>query len=268
MAAQDRGLKTVKSLDRAFALLTMLGQADHPLSVREMSAQTGLPRPTVYRLVNALTAHGAVVASNGRVAIGPRLLWLAAQRLEQIELRTTGRPHLLDLCNGTGETAHLAVLEQGQVVYIDKVESPGPLRMASAVGKIMPAHSTALGKAMLAYLPEKQVRDILAAHGLPQRTANTITDAGRFFDELAAVRAHGYAIDNVENEEGIRCVGAPIMDHRGQVAGAISLSGSAASITLERARRDLSPRVRETAHQISLAMGWEGGLSVREGGEQ
>lgn len=214
---------TVQSVDRVIALLDVLGHTGRPLNVRELSAAVGLPRPTIYRLVHTLSAHGVVVAIDARYTIGPRILSLAAHRLEQIELRAVGRPFLLGLRNETGETVHLAVLEQGQVVYIDKVEPTGPLRMASAIGKIMPAHSTALGKAMLAYLPEQQVRQTLHTHGLPRRTANTITAVDRFFEELAAIRARGYAIDNVENEDGIRCVGAPIMDHRGQVGGGKSV---------------------------------------------
>jgi len=258
---------SVQSVERVIAVLDVLGRAGSPLRVRELSAAVGLPRPTVYRLVRTLSVHGLVVAVDSGYTIGPRILSLAAHRLEQIELRAVGRPFLLALRDDSAETAHLAVLEQGQVVYIDKVESPGPLRMASAIGKIMPAHSTALGKAMLAHLPEAEVRRIIESRGLPRRTPNTITDPGRLREELAAARARGYAIDNVENEDGIRCVGAPVMDHRGQVAGAISISGSMATITLERARRELGPRVRATAQQISRALGWEGTLPVREGGE-
>ncbi|MDQ7850441.1 MAG: IclR family transcriptional regulator [Armatimonadota bacterium] len=257
----------VKSLNRAFTLLMALGQASRPLSVAELIVRTGLPRPTVYRLVHTLELNGAVVASDGRYAIGPRVLWLAGRRLGQIELRAAGRPHLVELARRTGETAHLAVLEQGQVVYIDKVESGGPLRMASTVGAIMPAHCTALGKSMLAFLPPAQLQEVLRTHGLPRRTANTITDPARLLAELAAVRARGYAIDNVENEEGIRCVGAPIMDHRGQVAGAISVSGSVATITLERARRELSPLVREAAQHISRTLGWTQPPVRSRGGE-
>jgi DNA-binding IclR family transcriptional regulator len=130
----------------------------------------------------------------------------------------------------TGETVHLGVLEAGQVVYVEKLESPGPLRMASMVGRIVPAHSTALGKAMLAYLPGAGGADRGEAR-LVRRTPNTITDPARLFQELAAIRARGYSIDNVENEEGIRCVGAAIFDHRGRVAGAVSVSGSVASIS-------------------------------------
>lgn len=249
----------VQSVERVITLLEALARAGGPVQVRELSAQVGLPRPTVYRLLETLTRHGFAVSADGGFTLGPRILALAAQRLEQIELRAVGRPVLEALRDATGETVHLAVLEQGQVVYIDKLESPGPLRMASAVGKIMPAHSTALGKAMLALHPPDVVEAVIARHGLPRRTPNTITDRGRLLEELAQVRARGFAIDNVENEEGIRCVGAAVLDHRGRVAGAVSLSGAATSITLERARRELGPRVREAARAISRALGWRGG---------
>jgi DNA-binding IclR family transcriptional regulator len=253
-----RGRGGVQSLERAAALLRALAEAGRPLSAGELAAAVGLPRPTVYRLLQTLCTEGWV-AQNGRsFVIGASVLWLAARRLEQLELRSVGRPLLAELRDRTGETVHLGVLEAGQVVYVEKLESPGPLRMASMVGRIVPAHSTALGKAMLAYLPREQVERIVERHGLVRRTPNTITDPARLFQELAAIRARGYSIDNVENEEGIRCVGAAIFDHRGRVAGAVSVSGSVASISLERARRELGPLVRETAQRISQAMGWAG----------
>ena len=253
-----RGRGGVQSLERAAALLRALAEAGRPLSAGELAAAVGLPRPTVYRLLQTLCAEGWV-AQNGRsFVIGASVLWLAARRLEQLELRSVGRPILAELRDRTGETVHLGVLEAGQVVYVEKLESPGPLRMASMVGRIVPAHSTALGKAMLAYLPWEQVERIVEKHGLARRTSNTITDPARLFQELAAVRARGYSIDNVENEEGIRCVGAAIFEHRGRVAGAVSVSGSVATISLERARRELAPLVREAAERISRAMGWAG----------
>jgi len=256
---------SVQSVERAAALLRALGEAGRPLSAGELAAAVGLPRPTVYRLLQTLCAEG-LAAQNGRsFVIGSGVLWLAARRLEQLELRTVGRPVLAELRDRTGETVHLGVLEGGRVVYVEKLESPGPLRMASMVGRIVPAHSTALGKAMLAYLPREQVEQIVRQHGLERRTPNTITEAGRLFQELATVRSRGFSIDNVENEEGIRCVGAAIFDHRGRVAGALSVSGSVASISLERARRELGPLVREAAQRISQAMGWSA-RGVRPGG--
>jgi len=119
----------------------------------------------------------------------------------------------------------------------------------------MPAHSTALGKAMLAHLPPEEVTRLLDTVGMPRRTANTITDRGRLFSELATVRVRGYSVDNIENEDGIRCVGAPIFDHRREVVGAISVSGPASRMPLERARR-LGPEVRQAAEDISKALGW------------
>jgi DNA-binding IclR family transcriptional regulator len=157
------------------------------------------------------------------------------------------------------------VLEQGQVVYIDKTEAPGPMRMASAIGKIMPAHCTALGKAMLAHLPEREAGMVLNLWGMARRTPRTITDRRRFFAELASIRTRGYAVDNVENEEGVRCVAAPIFDHRGRVAGAVSLSGSTRTITLARVRRSLGPLIRRAAGRISRAVGWSG---ARPAGEE
>lgn len=255
----------VQSVARAIGLLDALAEAGRPLSVREISAKVALPRPTVYRLVQTLARCEMASAADGGFVIGPRVLSLAAQRLEQIELRAVGRPSLLALRDRTGETVHLAVLDHGRVVYIDKVEPSGPLRMASAVGKVMPMHSTALGKAMLAHLPPEAVHQILRTHGLPGRTSNTITEEHRFMEELSAIRARGFAIDNVENEEGIRCVGAAIRDHHGQVVGAVSLSGAASSITLERARRELGPMVLQTARRISHALGWAGVPTTEEG---
>ncbi|MCS7173803.1 MAG: IclR family transcriptional regulator [Armatimonadetes bacterium] len=248
----------VQSVERAAAVLRVLGEAGRPLGVAEISARIAVPRPTVYRLLQSLAREGLVTPVGRGFTIGAGVLWLAARRLEQLELRTVGRPILKDLRDRTGETVHLAVLEGGQVVYVEKVESPGPIRMASMVGRIFPAHSTALGKAMLAYLPQEQLQEILRRHGLPARTANTITDPARLLEELALVRARGFSIDNVENEEGIRCVGAPIFDHTGAVAGAVSVSGSVATISLERARRELGPLVREAAERISRALGWSG----------
>ncbi len=254
----------VQSLERAAALLRALGEAGRPLSAGRLAEAVGLPRPTVYRLLHSLCALGLVAQSDRSFTIGAGVLWLAARRLEQLELRTVGRPVLAELRDRTGETVHLGVLEGGQVVYVEKVESPGPIRMASMVGRIVPAHSTALGKAMLAYLPREEVERILERHGLPRRTPNTITDPARLFQELATVRSRGFSLDNVENEEGIRCVGAAIFDHRGKVAGALSVSGSVTTISLERARRELGPLVREAAGRISEAMGWPGRGPHRE----
>jgi IclR family acetate operon transcriptional repressor len=126
-----RGRGGVQSLERAAALLRALAEAGRPLSAGELAAAVGLPRPTVYRLLQTLCAEGWV-AQNGRsFVIGASVLWLAARRLEQLELRSVGRPLLAELRDRTGETVHLGVLEAGQVVYVEKLESPGPLRMAS-----------------------------------------------------------------------------------------------------------------------------------------
>lgn len=254
----------VQSVERAMAVLSALGRAGRPLSIRELAQEAALPRPTLYRLLTTLQASGAVTPAGDGFIIGPRILWLASRRLLQTDLRAVSRPYLLELRDRTRETVHLAVLEQGQVVYVDKVEAPGPLRMASTVGAIAPAHCTALGKAMLAALAQDQVDEIVARHGLRRRTARTITDPAVLHEELAAVRARGYAIDDVENEEGIRCAAAAVWGHLGGLAGGVSVSGAATTMTLARIRREVGPLVRETARRISRAMGWGVGGDDRD----
>lgn len=139
------------------------------------------------------------------------------------------------------------------------------MRMASAVGKIMPAHCTALGKAILACLSADTVRRLLHAQCMPHRTVHTSTNISRLVDARTTTRVRGFAIDNVENEDGIRCVPAAVLDHQGQVAGAVSRSGSTGSVTLDRARRDLEPRVRTTALRTLSAFEWTRPRIAKEG---
>jgi len=239
-------------------ILDALGSATSVLTVREIAAQLKLPRPTVYRLLQTLIPGGIVMVTGNGFAIGQKVLALAAQRLGQIEIRSLGKPLLAELSLHCRETVHMGLLEQGRVVYIDKIDSPGPLRMASAVGKIVPAHSTALGKVMLAYLPPEAAQTILQVHGMPRLTANTIVQPDQFFRERELIRTRGYSIDNAENEEGVRCVAGAIFNHSAEIAGAVSVSGSVHTVTLERARRTLGPEVRDVAKKISAALGWTG----------
>lgn len=161
---------------------------------------------------------------------------------------------LRDLAN---ETVHLVVMDGGQCIYVEKVECSQAVRMHSTIGSRVHAHCTAVGKSMLAYLSQEQVEEILGRHGLPARTSHTITDKKRLLEELAQVREQGYAVDDVENEEGIRCVGAPIFDHRRKVVAALSVSGPAFRLTKERVR-ELAPHVKATALAISRQLGYVG----------
>jgi DNA-binding IclR family transcriptional regulator len=153
------------------------------------------------------------------------------------------------------ETVNLAVLEGDQIVYVEILESPRTFRMCSRVGSREMPHSTALGKAILAFLPQQEVERILQNTGLPRYTANTIGSRSSLRDELAITRQRGYSIDNGENEEGARCVGAPIFDHRGDVVAAISISGPAVRSSAEEIE-GMGTALLEASLHISQRIGY------------
>ena len=224
-------------------------------SLTELAQTAGLNKATAFRLLNTLHTHGYVEKDpdTERYHLGLRILFLSSALLQNLDLRIRAAPILADLMQRINETVHLGVLDKDSVVYIDKVECSNSVRMHSRVGMHMPACSTGLGKAILAHVPAPLLDQVLKA-GLVPRTPNTITDEKAMRAHLEMTRARGYAADDCENEEGIRCVAAPVFDHIGTVIGAISTSGPGSRMTLEHAL-ELGPVVKEAARQISQRMG-------------
>jgi len=255
VAQQNSGLTlTVK---KAMDIMDCLGEASAPLSASEVGRRLGISRSTAYRLLTTLSAGGYVTQDADNpdgYRLGFKLLELANNLLETIELRQLALPYLKELRDLANETVHLVVMDRGQVTYVDKVECQQAVRMHSTIGRRGYAHSTAIGKAMMAFLPGETVAEIVEQHGLPPFTPNTITDPEALERELAQIRQQGYALDDVENEEGIRCVGAPIFDFQGKPVAAISLSGPAFRMTVERTQ-ELSSAVKATAARISRQLG-------------
>ncbi len=247
-----------QSAARALSVLEYLALAGAPRDLAVISAELGMNKSTTYRFVSTLAAQGYVRqdAENGRYALGPRVAWLASKFLERLEVRTIARPVLETLAQDTGETVHLAILDQDAVVYIDKIDGQASVRMASGIGCRMPLHSTSLGKALLADLPESEWHAYVSRAGLEPCTAHTIAEPAAFFRELERVRKQNYAIDDMENEEGIRCVAAPLRDHTGRAVAATSLSGWTLSMTPERVRA-LVPRLQTAIAEISQRLGYQ-----------
>jgi len=247
----------VQAVERAVQLLEVL--ARHDAGISEMARETGLHKATVHRLIRTLEQAGLVqVTPDGtRYRLGLRLAEFGSQALARLDLREVALPHLRELRDETRLTVHLAVLDGTDVVYIEKVDSPANLRMASHVGARNPIYCTSLGKAILAALPETQAERLLERVAIVPRTAKTITDPARIREELAAVRRRGYSLDDEENEDGIRCVGAAVLGRDGQVVGAISVSGPAFSVPDPRVS-ELGCAVAGTALRISRGMGYTG----------
>lgn len=256
-AERRRGAEPVHAVERAFQLLDVLARGD--AGVSELARATGLHKATVHRLIRTLRQLGLVeLAPDGtRYRLGLRLLELGGRVLARLDLRDAARPYLTELRERTRLTVHMAILDGAEVVYIDKLDSPANLRMASFVGTRNPAYCTALGKAILAALPDEELEAVLARTQFLPRTPNTITTPTALRQELAVTRARGYAIDNVENEEGIRCVGAPVYGHTGRVVASISVSGPIFSVTMA-GIDELGRLVADIGQQISRALGYPG----------
>jgi IclR family acetate operon transcriptional repressor len=246
-ARVERSASSVRSLERAFELLDHLADAGGQLALTELTEASGLPMPTVYRLMRTLVNRGYVRQEpSKRYALGPRLIRLGetAERL----LGSWARPVLAQLVDEVGETANMALLEGDEAVYVAQVPSRHSMRMFTEVGRRVLPHCTGVGKALLAQLPEPTVREIIARTGMPAYTPHTITEPAVLMEELARIRQRGYALDEQEQEVGVRCVAVPVIDT--PTPAAISVSGPHGRLTHE-VIEEVVPIMRRTAAQLA-----------------
>lgn len=237
----------VRSLERAFELLEHLADAGGQLALTELAELSGLPMPTIYRLMRTLVNRGYVRQEpSRRYALGPRLIRLGetAERL----LGLWARPTLARLVDEVGETANMAVLEGDEAVYVSQVPSRHSMRMFTEVGRRVRPHCTGVGKALLAQLPEAVAREVIARVGMPAYTPNTITDPTVLLKELTEIRRRGYAIDDEEQEVGVCCVAVPVVG--APTLTAISVSGPHGRLTRE-VIGEVVPIMRRTAGQLA-----------------
>lgn len=251
--------RRVQAVDRALAILETLAEAGRPMGLVELSTRVGLHASTVHRLLATLGKRKFVVQDpqTGRYRLGMRAFEVGSAAIQQVELREIARPFLRWLMEETQETANLAVLMDGEVVYIDQVESQNLVRMFTRVGRRVPAHCTGVGKILLAGLSDDEVMRVLDARGLPRFTPHTIVDLRELLKELQRVRASGYALDNEEREVGVRCVAGPVRDHEGRVVAAVSISGPSSRITEDRLPQLIAAVLTATS-RISTELGWHG----------
>jgi IclR family acetate operon transcriptional repressor len=245
----------VQSVNRAFDLLQLIAVTDGA-ALSELAAASGLPESTIHRILRSLVDSGHVLQlSSRRYTLGPRMVGLGQSGARTLDAWT--RPHLTRLAEQTGETANLAMLDRGQVVYLAQASSRRhTVRMFTEVGSRVPAHCTGVGKALLADLPPQAARDLAASEGMPASTRHTITDPDVLVEELRRIRAVGHAVDDEEQELGVRCVAVVVPR---VPASAISVSGPASRMTRAVVGR-LVPVVRAAARDLSGDLGQAGGL--------
>jgi IclR family acetate operon transcriptional repressor len=223
--------------------------------VSEISRQTGLPISTVHRIIQELVALGWVRGDGGHGYLpGAGLLTIAARADSEAGMAVVG-PILEALRDATTHTVHFALRQGDHAVYVAKVEGHRAYEMRSRVGLAIPLHSTGIGKALMAGLPEAEVRALLERTGMSALTPRTITDPDTMIAHLHTIARRGYAVDNEENEQHTRCIAAVVRDHRGTPIGGISMSAMAFEIDQKRIQQ-LAPLVTAAATDVSLALGF------------
>lgn len=249
----------VQSVDRALSILELLSEYDEGLRIIDISEKVDLHKSTVHRLLKTLIYKSFVeqdlVTNKYRISL--KLYELGSKRIENLDILKASKPYTKTLMEKLNEVVHLVIRDGNDIVYIDKVEADNTIRMSSNIGKRSPLYCTAVGKAMLAYLDEKEVEDIWKSSNIEKLTKNTIVDFKVFKEELKKIRKEGYAVDDEENEIGVRCVGAPIFNYTGEVAGAISISGPAIRITSDMVE-GIGIEVKKCSDMISKELGYKG----------
>ena len=244
------------AIDRALAILEAISRRSDGLTNSEISRKLAMPKSSASYILRALERRAYLHrnAEDGKYRLGLKILDLGHGVTIGLDLRELARPILHDLVKRIGLTAHLATLEKGEAVYIERVEAPGFIRMNTWVGRRMFIHATSIGKALASGLSSEEVEAIFATHGLQKRTPRTIVQAPRYLKELEKVRAQGYALDDEENNLGVRCIAAPIFNAMGRVEAAIGVSGTVAMVNPHSLPKFIEA-VKEAARRVSAKLG-------------
>jgi IclR family transcriptional regulator, KDG regulon repressor len=231
MSSDSAALDTARAngtaaFSKFMTVMQLIADANEPPTIAQLASLSGFPRPTVYRIVGALVAEGIAVESvrGGCYALGPRLMSLASRAWERSDLRIAATDALQTLRDATQETVHLAVRSGAEMVYIEKLESPHAVRMASRIGTRVTLYSSSVGKAYLSTLAAPARDALLQGVAFERFTPNTIVERGALDAELDATHARGYAEDREENEAQIFCYGAAIVGASGETLGCVSVS--------------------------------------------
>jgi len=238
-------MSEVQTLARGLVVLEKLAEAPNGLGITELAEEFDADKGNMSRLLQTLASYGFAEKDDDtrKYTLGPQIVRLSRIVLNRMPLRETSKPYLKELVTATGECAHLAIVAQGQALYIDQEESPSSLRVTTGVGTLAPLYCTALGKVLLSF-----------AHApLPDRpqvyTVRTITDPAMLQHHLELVRNQGYAVDDEEYEVGVRCIAVPVYDYRDKCVAAVGISGPTSRLTLE-----ILPKVTQAVQDIGRAL--------------
>ena len=258
----------IQAVDRAMRIIDLFDEYTTELKITEISVRIGLHKSTVHSLLKTLMHHGYIAQDeeNGKYRLGLKLVEKGQLLLQGLDIRSVAKRLLGLLSTSTGQTAHLVILSGREGVYIDKIEGERAAIRYSYLGRAVPLHCSAVGKVLAAYQPERKLQELLAGYTYTSHTPHTITSKEAFLQELQQVRLCGYAIDNEENEAGVRCVAAPVFDHAGHIVAAISVSTMVS--TVNDAELDVCrEKLIATVQAVSRRLGYYA-VEDREGGSR
>lgn len=244
----------LQSLDRAVAILELLGESDAPLALAEICRRMKIHKSTAHRSLMVLERSALIERThNDSFRLGLKLYELGNRAVEQVDLRERIMPHFRRLASQLGETVHLGVLQKASVIYLEKIEPNRRVCMTSRMGSSNPAYCTSMGKAMLAYLPADILEQTIARIRFVAYTPKTIQSREELLKSLERVRRRGYAIDDEEIETGVRCVGSPVFDDNHYPIAAVSISGPSARIRVQNLPT-IAENVRRCCEDISTSL--------------
>jgi len=257
MTARAKRNYDITALQRGLRLLHLFSESPRGLTAKQVTALSRLPVSTVHRfLANLVTAGFLNRDAEGTHYLGIACFSIGQAAVGQLDIRRLSLPYLRELNQQTRETIHLTVRHGLSAVYVEKLDSPEPLRIHSRIGAAVPLYCTAVGKVMLAYMPPDEQERVLPELNIKRQTANSVGNLQELKAELYRVRKNGYACDLEENELHIRCVAAPIWDHTGSVQSSVSITAPTVRMPVTRLRQ-LAPLIQKAGLQISLELGYQ-----------
>jgi DNA-binding IclR family transcriptional regulator len=257
MPARAKRTYNITALQRGLRLLHLFSDSPRGLSAKQVTAISRLPVSTVHRFLANLVAAGFLSCDgDGSYHLGIACFTIGQAAVGQLDIRRLSLPYLRELNLQTRETIHLTVRHGLSAVYVEKLDSPEPLRIHSRIGAAVPLYCTAVGKVMLAYMPAEEKDRVLPELGLKRFTPNTVGSLQELKAELARVHKNGYACDLEEHEMHIRCVAAPIWDHTGSVQSSLSITAPLVRMPVTRLRQ-LAPLIKTAGLQISRELGYQ-----------
>ncbi len=250
-------MSEIQSLARGLFIMDLVANSEEGVSVTELAEVLGIDKSSVSRLVKTLVNYGFMQQKPGsrRFILGKRLYKISWQLLNRMPVREKAKPYLYRLMQSTGECSHTAVYSEGKALVIDDVEAAASLRVAGGMGRLIPLHCTAVGKGLLAFA------DIPIPDELLVRTPRTMTTHEQVIADLKETRARGFAFDDEENDEGVRCLAAPVYDYTGMAIATIGISGPTVRVTNDRLPQ-LVVEVMAAARQLSIDLGYVETLPV------